>query len=507
MTELYYSPYRIGSPSFYLLLDRALIQLNKHPDLEIIFLQCKGEIQYCNSNLNGSKLICAKCRLISTSLVKRFKHSRLHIYYLKDFVEKSALTFPNFPNLSSLPELKKIEYKKVNIGLGIASSFVSAYRNLSPSFNHTQKDYFQNLVNTSVYVYEAVLHTIKKYNPQNIVLFNGRFSDLRVVLELSKKHNIPFKTIEFEYIKDPLKIYSTEFSNMLPHNINEHTSRIEQLWKSTNVDARVRISEEFFVRKRNGYFTNDQAFIRPKKIKQGIHKWLNPRKKNYVIFNSSEDENIALGGEYDTGNLFNQQINGVKWICEFLKTSKHVHIVLRIHPNLSNLNFKYTRDLEEGLSDYPNLTVIKADSEISSYSLMDIADKVIVFNSTIGVEACFWGKPVISLDTTLYDHLNVTYIPENLNQLSDLLTRDKLTPKSKLGSLKYGLYHNHIKGRRNVYVDFNFIEKQFLNIRIKFIIELLNLNSLKKILIGSLSLLIFFRKKIRGANKELLEDI
>ena len=141
MTYLYYSPYRIGSPSFYLLLDHALIQLEKGENLKIYFLLCAGEIKNCNSNLNGSKLKCFKCNLISSALLKKYNNPRLHFIYIDDYLTKSDIELKDTYHPTSISELKKLEYKNVNIGLGIASSFVSTYRNLEPSFNQTQRKY------------------------------------------------------------------------------------------------------------------------------------------------------------------------------------------------------------------------------------------------------------------------------------------------------------------------------------------------------------------------------
>lgn len=504
MTYLYYSPYRLGSPSFYLLLDHAIVNLEANKELQINFLLCAGEIKNCNSNLNGSKLVCLKCNIISSAIIKKYKNPRLHFIYIDDYLKNTDSKLKGFYNLTSLTQLKEITYKNINIGLGVASSFVSAYRNLDPSFNHTQKNYFKRLLNTSVYVYESLEIIIAKLKPQRIILFNGRFSDLRIVLELSKKHKIDFNTIEFEFIQNPLKIHAIEYLNTLPHDIGIHTKRIEELWKNTDDYLRNKLAEEFFSRRRNGDFTNDQTYIKKQKQRSLPDSW-DSNKKNYVIFNSSEDENIALGGEYDIGNIFEKQIDGIKWICEYLKNFEDIHLTLRIHPNLAGLKFKYVQNLNEEVLNYKNLTIIPPESDISSYALIDEADRIIVFNSTIGIEACYWGKPVISLDTTLYDNLKVTYIPKKLNELSELLTKD-LKPMPQLGSLKYGLYFNSIKGQGNVYVDFNYVEKKFFNRKIKIISELTNINPLKQIVLTVISIFLLIKAKLNGVNKEILDE-
>ena len=66
------------------------------------------------------------------------------------------------------------------------------------------------------------------------------------------------------------------------------------------------------------------------------------------------------------------------------------HFYLRIHPNLTNVHFEYREKLLALEEIYPNITVIDAPSPISTYALMDVADKIIVFGSTAGAESVFW---------------------------------------------------------------------------------------------------------------------
>ena len=67
------------------------------------------------------------------------------------------------------------------------------------------------------------------------------------------------------------------------------------------------------------------------------------------------------------------------------------------------------------------MTVISPSEDINSYDLLDASDKVVIFGSTIGLEASYWGKPVILLGCSWYYYENVCYIPKSLNELNTLL--------------------------------------------------------------------------------------
>ena len=69
----------------------------------------------------------------------------------------------------------------------------------------------------------------------------------------------------------------------------------------------------------------------------------NENERNFVIFNSSEDEIVSLGGEWDEDNLFESQVESIRFVLEHLP--ENTHLYLRIHPNLKGLNAEYHTNL------------------------------------------------------------------------------------------------------------------------------------------------------------------
>ena len=71
---------------------------------------------------------------------------------------------------------------------------------------------------------------------------------------------------------------------------------------------------------------------------------------------------------------------------------------------------------------------------------MDKSSKVIVLNSTMGIEAAYWGKPVILLGHAYYEDLNCAYFPESLNDLWTLIDSKSLPTLKNDEILKYGFW-------------------------------------------------------------------
>ena len=107
---------------------------------------------------------------------------------------------------------------------------------------------------------------------------------------------------------------------------------------------------------------------------------------------------------------------------------------------------------------------------------MDIADKVVVMGSTMGVEGCYWGKPVINLRKSWYDNLDACYIPKSREEFVRLLV-ENIPAKNKEGALKYGFFFMDIDEivEKENYVNFNTYTSSFLGKKIGDVVDYLKL--------------------------------
>jgi hypothetical protein len=155
-----------------------------------------------------------------------------------------------------------------------------------------------------------------------------------------------------------------------------------------------------------------------------------------LILHSSDDE-LSTAWHNDSGNLFIDQISGIRAIADYFNQQDQIHFYLRIHPNFKSVNSP--RKAELYALNNNCLTIIPAESNISTYLLIDSCEKSISFGSTAGVEATIWDKPSILVGNSFYKGLGSTYEPSNPEELFSLIKSD-LSPLPKLGALKYGYY-------------------------------------------------------------------
>ena len=126
--------------------------------------------------------------------------------------------------------------------------------------------------------------------------------------------------------------------------------------------------------------------------------------------------------------------------------SAHHHghaLILRNHPHLQKKS-KLDRNKWDHPSFIPsssNVTIIKSSSTVDTYELIDASDLVVVHGSTVGIEAVFWGKPVIVVSDSFYDLIDASiYKPFTLVELDSLIGNLGNLMVDSDSSLPYGFY-------------------------------------------------------------------
>ena len=408
-------------------------------DVEVHLLGCNGIIKNCITNRLNDPKVCSVCRFVKHAGFKEIKGNVVYheLDQYKDSVPVSKLTF----GYKSVEEIKRLNYKGVQIGYGALSSYVSYTRNLEPVFNEEFVEYFDKFLESQVFITDVLEYMHEQWNFGEIILYNGRWADVRPAYDFFNERNVKVQVLE------SINNGTTEFDkevyyNVLPQDISNKTKWIEETWvrSSLSEEEKIKSAESYYKRKREGnkIRPNQMVFTAEQDLNRLPDDW-EANRMNIAIFNSSEDEFTALGQEWEKYRIFQSQEQGIKEILEKFANQPNIHFYLRIHPNLKNIKYGYFQRMFELESKYSNITVIAPDSEISTYGLIDACYQVIVFGSSVGVEANFFNKPVILLGGTLYYELDVAYIAKTKEECFNLIGSE-LPLKSKIGALKFAFY-------------------------------------------------------------------
>ncbi len=425
-------------------------------------LVCDSTINICYSNPMADKTICDWCKSYRKKLIKKLSKD-IDVVHYKDFYlpqNESIVDSLKF-DYSSVEDIKKLTYKNVKIGYGAFSSYVSLTRNLYPRIDNEFKRYFNLYIKAECMLTELLGNALNQVNPNVVVVYNGRHFETRPVFDLAI--NLGYTVRCYENIRFAKKsVYHYYYENNLPHNIKSICDFVKKTWNDADLSEvkKTLIGDTFFINRRKAVFAGDKIYTRHQKLGT-LPYGFDKSKRNIAIFPSSEDEFASIDSEYDDNNIFTSQSQGVMEILEHFKDNMEFHFYLRIHPNLKDVKYKYHTSLLELGRLYKNVTVIGANDKICSYTLLDNVEKALVFGTTMGIEACYWGKPVILLRNAFFNYLNVCYRPQNRDEAFSLISASNLAAKDKMDALKYGFYRMYDRDYQNFHPDFTSKYKWF----------------------------------------------
>ena len=334
-------------------------------------------------------------------------------------------------------DVKAVKYRGVQVGSSVLSIYYDVTRDLDmlnfSGFLTYAVPLMERLCDFIDYAYKL----LEEIQPDQILIYNGRLFENRLFYDIAKAKDISFVSLEGMGGRvEPYK--KIRFEGDLPLSIPLFGRMIENLWKESPLsdEEKERQASTYYEKRRHGILIGDTKVYTKEQQDGLLPEGFQTDKRNFAIFNSSQDEIEALGDDFMTGRIFDTQYEAIAFMLEHADAD--IHFYLRIHPNLKGVSHKDHMELYD-LRKYANITVIPPESIVSSYALMDACEKVITFGSTTGVEANYWGKPSILVGRAYYEMTGACYHVRDKEELVRDLN-DHLEPKEKLGAIKYGYF-------------------------------------------------------------------
>lgn len=429
MNILIVSPYAINTPHFETELEIAQNLLDGGNNVDM--LNCNADLLACDVNPTHNILKCYQC------INKRKKGVKLLSPNIDTFplIKTTAENIKEFTNIkktfANVEELKKYTIDNFDIGYAVLSSLVSFTRDPYPD-TMKHRELIHRFILSAIAIYRSISNYLEMRNYDGVYVYNGRYAPMRAVLRACQKNKVDCSLIERG---SSLNLYAI-YINKLPHDMNYRTSLVNNCWtKEKNLKKKEKLASEFYSNKIENISPNWIAYTKNQKENLLPQNWDN-QKDNIAIYISSEDEFVAIGDMW-CNTIYNDQLDGLNQIIASLENDQDIHIYLRVHPNLKNVKNTQTQEIKKLKAK--NLTVIPANSPVSTYALMRNAAKILTFGSTVGIEAAFWGVPSILAGPSAYQNLGCTYNPNSHQEVIDLLRAD-LSPKDREGAIVYGYY-------------------------------------------------------------------
>ena len=279
--------------------------------------------------------------------------------------------------------------------------------------------------------------------PRAVIVFNGQFFPEATARHMALKRGI--RVITHEVGLQPATAFFTDgeataYPIAIPESFELNTEQ------DTKLDA-------YLAKRFQGDFSMagikfwadmkglDQAFLQ----KAAHFKQIVPVFTN-VIFDTSQPH---------ANTVFSDMFEWLDFVLKQVRTHPETLFVIRAHPDETRTR-KESRETvqawvaENGVDELENVVFIAPGEYLSSYELIERSKFVMVYNSTIGLEAILMGKPVLCAGRARFTQYPTVFFPQTIsgqiNKLEELLNAEKIDipPEFKRNARRF-LYYQLFK--------------------------------------------------------------
>lgn len=323
----------------------------------------------------------------------------------------------------SIDQLQKYQYQGEPLGFWAANSLRWFMRRHHLKDSDLNRQFFKAFILSGWNVYQQFNKLVDKTNPQAVVLFNGMFYPEAAARQVCLEKGIRVITHEVG-LRPFTAFFTTGEATAYPMKIDDGFQLTPQMND---------ILDEYLSSRFKGNFSMAGIRFWPEMngLDNAILTRISQFKKLVPVFT-----NVI----FDTSQVHANTIfpHMFAWLDNVQKTAQEhpdVLFVIRAHPDECRPGKESLESVagwvkESGISELPNVILIDANQYISSYELIRRAHLVMVYNSTIGLEATLLGKPVLAGGKARFTQLATAFYPSSIEdyhaQLKQMLDAEEI---------------------------------------------------------------------------------
>ncbi len=396
---LCYAPYnRFALPGLY---ETTILRSLKLRGAEVDYVLCDGLFSECDLwyTANGAERpdnACALCQAHVSSFVANLGMDFTWLgRYLMPKETREAIRWARSLDAE---QLVSATYGAWRVGDWVRASVQSHFRTshldvADPEIERMLRRY----VYSGLVACFALDRLLEETAPDALLVFNGRMSSTRVALELARARGI--RVIAHERgTRDQtwMLIENAGSISLRPYHDYWHAWGDVPLAADELHDIARLMSE-----REHGRDTGFIPYTTPPQPSTEVlaELGLAGDRPIWVLFTSSDDE---VAGEEDYRSAFAFQHEWVQRTIDYARRHPEIDLVIRVHPNTGSrrswgsnrVQLEQMRRLGETLP--ANVRMVAPDSDISSYTLMDLCTVGLIWASTVGIEMACKGKNVVA---------------------------------------------------------------------------------------------------------------
>ena len=415
-------------------VDYSLAMALRHRGHDVAMVACGGLPDYCERETKDQNR--PSCESCLTDIVSDFQKYNLPFYAVTNSITSDDIAkAKNISEENSVSTLLNLEVCNIPVGKLAWLNLFHYFKGYPFEISGEKEKVFRRCINSAILFVTASVQLLDRYKPDMIITVNGKFLQWSPFIYLAKQRNIAFTTWE--------DLNITQNGTIFAINEIAHEQCIDSVWNEeskkplSKIDKKAllmhfKLWEEGKTTPFPYYDETTERNIDNIRFSLGLRKGV----PIVTLFPNVSWDSTSVGFDSVFQNMYDWAFR----VVEYARRRPDIEFVIRAHPAEKKMpdTFKSTTPICEAirskyLSIPTNVKLVDGQSTISSYSLADISNIVMVYTSTLGIELALKGKRPWVAARPYYSGKGFTLdlkSPQHMHELLDSnLFENNLTPK------------------------------------------------------------------------------
>lgn len=312
----------------------------------------------------------------------------------------------------SVKELKSVEYHGYALGELVLPSLRWTLRRHHLEDNEVTRGLYRSFIQSASGIADSTHRALDQYSPRAVVVFNGLQYPEAMVRYIALEKGLRVITHEVGF--QPLSAFFTE---------GEATRYPIDIPDSFQLASREKKRLDRYLEKRfQGDFTmaGIQFWSKMRGLDEDIQSRLRAFEDVVPIFT-----NVVFDtSQVHANTLFSDMFDWLSTVADVIQEHPSTLFIIRAHPDEMRQGKESRESVarwveKTAITELDNVSFIGPDQPLSSYDLIHRSKFVMVYNSSIGLEASLLGVPVLCAGQARYTGYETVIYPESRSQYID----------------------------------------------------------------------------------------
>lgn len=396
---------------------------------EPVFLVCDGDLGFCPRQFDRGESIatCSKCHYKGNRILRQFGF---------DHVTVGEILPPDYepPSLDEFDDLRDVTYRGVHISTFALGSTRQVLRKYHVDFTDPDEGrVYRELLRNSLALVDALEALLDRnavdvaIGSRPVYMYEG------MLLEVAANRGLEARTYHASGFRSE-KILFGDLSNEHSHQTFTDADYVESVLSTPLTTAQRDEIDEIMAGRQDGsevrvHYTEGAEQAADVDDSQTVLGMF-----THVLWDAAiEVEQV----------LFDDIFEWVTETIEYVGELENTRLVVKPHPGEvgRETNEKMYDWIHDNVATIPeNVEVLRPNTDVDTYKLIEQLDAGLVFTSTVGLEMAYYGYPAVVVGKAHYRDFDFTFDPDTLTEyrhIIDMAVDLEVTPEMRDRARRY----------------------------------------------------------------------